>query len=120
MIKPEAFSVVVVTGLSGSGKSTALNVFEDLGYFCVDGLPVALLPKLVSLFLDKDSQHCGLALGMDLRQHDFLDQWNDALRELSARGVFVRVLFVGAPCAACRHWLVERRRWWHTQVRHAP
>ena len=110
MIKPEAFSVVVVTGLSGSGKSTALNVFEDLGYFCVDGLPVALLPKLVSLFLDKDSQHCGLALGMDLRQHDFLDQWNDALRELSARGVFVRVLFVEANDASLRRRYATTRR----------
>ena len=110
MIKPEAFSVVVVTGLSGSGKSTALNVFEDLGYFCVDGLPVSLLPKLVSLFLDKDSQHRGLALGMDLRQHDFLDQWNDALRELSARGVFVRVLFVEAKDATLMRRYATTRR----------
>jgi len=92
----DSFSVVVVTGLSGAGKSTALNVFEDLGYFCVDGLPASMLPKLVSLFLGKDSKHRGLALGMDLRQHDFLDQWNDAVQELSAKGVFVRVLFVEA------------------------
>ncbi len=110
MNMPEAFPVVVVTGLSGSGKSTALNVFEDLGYFCVDGLPAAMLPKLVSLFLGKDSKHRGLALGMDLRQHDFLDQWNDALQELSAKGIFVRVLFVEAKDASLMRRYATTRR----------
>ena len=110
MNMPEAFPVVVVTGLSGSGKSTALNVFEDLGYFCVDGLPAAMLPKLVALFLGKDSKHRGLALGMDLRQHDFLDQWNDALQELSGKGIFVRVLFVEAKDATLMRRYATTRR----------
>lgn len=106
----DSFSVVVVTGLSGAGKSTALNVFEDLGYFCVDGLPATMLPKLVSLFLGKDSKHRGLALGMDLRQHDFLDQWNDAVQELSGKGIFVRVLFVEAKTnALMRRYATTRR-----------
>lgn len=106
----DSFSVVVVTGLSGAGKSTALNVFEDLGYFCVDGLPATMLPKLVSLFLGKDSKHRGLALGMDLRQHDFLDQWNDAVQELSSKGIFVRVLFVEAKAnALMRRYATTRR-----------
>lgn len=107
---PEGFSVVVVTGLSGSGKSTALNVFEDLGYFCVDGLPAAMLVKLVSLFLGKDSRHRGLALGMDLRQHDFLDQWNDAVQELAGMGIHVRVLFVEAKDSSLvRRYATTRR-----------
>lgn len=106
----ESLSVVVVTGLSGAGKSTALNVFEDLGYFCVDGLPASMLPKLVSLFLGKDSKHRGLALGMDLRQHDFLDQWNDAVQELSAKGIFVRVLFVEAKAATIMRRYATTRR----------
>jgi len=106
----DALSVVVVTGLSGAGKSTALNVFEDLGYFCVDGLPAAMLPKLVALFYGKDSRHRGLALGMDLRQHDFLDQWNDAAQELAAAGIFVRVIFVEAkPEALMRRYATTRR-----------
>ncbi|SNR60313.1 UPF0042 nucleotide-binding protein [Humidesulfovibrio mexicanus] len=106
----ESFSVVVVTGLSGAGKSTALNVFEDLGYFCVDGLPAAMLPKLVALFLGKDSKHRGLALGMDLRQHEFLDQWNDAVQELAAKGIVVRVLFVEATVdAIMRRYATTRR-----------
>lgn len=106
----DSFSVVVVTGLSGSGKSTALNVFEDLGYFCVDGLPASMLPKLVSLFLGKDSKHRGLALGMDLRQEDFLEQWNDAVQELAARGIHVRVLFVEAKSAALMRRYATTRR----------
>jgi len=106
----ESFSVVVVTGLSGSGKSTALNVFEDLGYFCVDGLPAAMLPKLASLFLGKDSKHRGLALGMDLRQHDFLDQWNDAVQELASKGVYVRVLFVEAKATTIMRRYATTRR----------
>lgn len=106
----DIFSVVVVTGLSGSGKSTALNVFEDLGYFCVDGLPAAMLPKLVSLFLGKDSKHRGLALGMDLRQQEFLEQWNDAVHELSAQGIFVRVLFVEAKSSTLMRRYATTRR----------
>lgn len=105
----ESLSVVVVTGLSGSGKSTALNVFEDLGYFCVDGLPASLLPKLTGLF-GKDSKHRGLAIGMDLRQHDFLDQWKDAVQELSAVGVHVRVLFVEAKTAVLMRRYATTRR----------
>jgi RNase adapter protein RapZ len=104
------FSVVVVTGLSGAGKSTALNVFEDLGYFCVDGLPTAMLPKLAALFLGKDSKHRGLAIGMDLRQHEFLDQWKDAQQELASLGVQLRVLFVEAkPETLVRRYATTRR-----------
>jgi UPF0042 nucleotide-binding protein len=105
----ESLTVVVVTGLSGSGKSTALNVFEDLGYFCVDGLPASMLPKLVALFTG-DAKHRGLALGMDLRQHDFLEQWNDAVQELSAKGVYVRVLFVEAKTAVLMRRYATTRR----------
>jgi UPF0042 nucleotide-binding protein len=110
MSEQQAFSVVVVTGLSGSGKSTALNVFEDLGYFCVDGLPAGMLPKLVSLFNGKDSKHRGLALGMDLRQHDFLEQWNGALQELRDQGISARVVFVEARSATLvRRYATTRR-----------
>lgn len=47
------FSVVIVTGLSGAGKSTALKVFEDMGFFCVDGLPLSMISRLVFLFKTK-------------------------------------------------------------------
>lgn len=90
------FPVVIVTGLSGAGKSTAIRVFEDLGFFCVDGLPVSMAPKLTELFQVKDPKNRGLALGLDLRQDDFLDEWNQALQEMEDLGASVEVFFVEA------------------------
>ncbi|WP_415715549.1 RNase adapter RapZ, partial [Maridesulfovibrio sp.] len=50
MVDVDSFPVIVVSGLSGAGKSTVLKVFEDLRFFCVDGLPASMLPRLVELF----------------------------------------------------------------------
>lgn len=94
MKKSVPFPVIVVTGLSGAGKSTALNVFEDLGFFCVDGLPAGMLPKMVELFRGMDKNHRGLALGMDLRQVDFVAEWERASTELASMGVKVQVVFL--------------------------
>jgi UPF0042 nucleotide-binding protein len=88
------FPVIVVTGLSGAGKSTALRVFEDLGFFCVDGMPISMLPRLVGLFQGKDAQHRGLALGMDLRQLDFADAWDASREELAALGFKVQIVYL--------------------------
>lgn len=89
--------LIIVTGLSGAGKSTAINVFEDLGFFSVDGLPAALAAKFVNLFDEQDSpRHRGLILGMDLRQDDFLTEWRDALAELRGMGVDPTLVFIEA------------------------
>lgn len=90
------FPVIVVTGLSGSGKSTALNVYEDLGFFCIDGLPFGMSPKIAELILKQDSQYRGLALGMDIRQPDFHDGWDRAFEELEGMGIAPQVLFLEA------------------------
>ncbi|GFK95141.1 Nucleotide-binding protein [Fundidesulfovibrio magnetotacticus] len=87
--------VVVITGLSGSGKSTALNVFEDMGYFCVDGLPPVLMPKLASLFQGQAAvRHRGLALGLGATDLD--DSWETALGEIRASGSHIQIVFVEA------------------------
>ncbi len=91
-----SFSVIVVTGLSGSGKSTALKVFEDLGFFVVDGLPVGMTQKLVALFREQDSKHRGLVLGLDLRQLDFPEEWRQAFTDLKDAGVRVHIVFLEA------------------------
>ena len=96
MTADSRLTLVVVSGLSGAGKSTALRVFEDLGFFCVDGLPVTMAPKLAGLFTGDDASHRGLALGLDLRQHDFADAWQQALDELQDMGVDVQVVFLEA------------------------
>ena len=58
---------VIVTGMSGAGKSTALKMLEDMGYFCVDNLPVPLLPKFAEMLTAPDSQLNQAAVGIDVR-----------------------------------------------------
>ena len=89
--------VVIVTGMSGAGKTTALDVFEDMGFFSVDGLPVSMIPKLTSLYEGQETlPGKGLVLGLDIRQQDFLRQWQDARNELQQRGMQLRTIFLEA------------------------
>lgn len=93
----QSFPLLVVTGLSGAGKSTALNVFEDLGFFSVDGIPGSLAPKLVELFRSQVSvQNKGLVLGLDVRHRNFMDDWSLALQEICGLGAEPQVVFVEA------------------------
>ena len=94
---PEQKNVVIVSGMSGSGKSTALDVFEDMGFFCVDGLPVRMAPVLVEFFLQSMAkEYSGLALGMDLRQADFAGQWREALKDMEKFSVHPALIFLDA------------------------
>lgn len=110
MAAVNTFSIVVVTGLSGAGKSTALRVFEDLGFFCVDGLPASMLPKLAGFFQGGDREHRGLVLGMDLRQQDFPEQWNEASRELGEQGVRAQIVFLEAKLESLVKRYAQTRR----------
>ncbi len=93
----EQFPVLILTGLSGAGKSTALKVFEDLGFFCVDGLPISMLSRLIALFkLENPRAYRGIALGMDIRQHVFLQEWQQALQWLESEGLEAQVIFLEA------------------------
>lgn len=85
--------VVVVTGLSGAGRSTALRVLEDLGFFCVDNLPPSLAPALVTtLAADPDLDRLGL--GIDVRTGDFLEEAASVLETLARAGHVVEVVFL--------------------------
>lgn len=90
----EQKNVVIVSGMSGSGKSTALNVFEDMGFFCVDGLPARMAPALIELFFNSSSKdYPGLAMGMDLRQPDFAGQWREVLNDIETLSIRPTVIF---------------------------
>jgi UPF0042 nucleotide-binding protein len=103
--------VAVITGLSGSGKSTALNVFEDMGFFCVDGLPASLMAKLVSLFEGQGSaRYRGLALGMDMRQVDFESDWRLALDDLRRAERVLSIVFIEADTAEIMRRYATTRR----------
>ena len=78
--------VVIITGISGSGKSTALRALEDVGFFCVDNLPVILLPKFLAITLASSPEIKRVALVMDLRQRSFLDKYSRIFASLRKKG----------------------------------
>jgi UPF0042 nucleotide-binding protein len=89
--------LIILTGLSGAGKSTALNVFEDLGFFCVDGLPSSMVSRLVDLFArENPAQFRGMALGMDIRQQRFVEEWNQTLEWFQIMEIRPRIIFLEA------------------------
>ncbi|WP_394234641.1 RNase adapter RapZ [Niallia oryzisoli] len=74
--------VVIITGMSGAGKTVAIQSFEDLGFFCVDNLPPTLLPKFLELMKESGNKMNKVALGMDLRAREFFDDLFKALDDL--------------------------------------
>jgi UPF0042 nucleotide-binding protein len=88
--------IVIITGLSGSGKSTAIKALEDVGFFCVDNLPVVLLPKFLELRTESDSEISKLALVMDVREKDFVSTYSDVLDGLREQGYRFEILFLEA------------------------
>lgn len=103
--------IVIVSGLSGSGKSTALSVFEDINFFAVDGLPAVFAPQMVELVSRIDfSRYSGIAFGMDLRQSDFLHEFERSLIELKNMGFSPHILFFEAkPDVLLKRYAVTRR-----------
>jgi len=105
------FPVIILAGLSGGGKSTALKVFEDLGFICVDGLPPGLVPPMVSLFMGQNEvHHRGLTLGMDVRQTDFLDKWRETEKALKQMGIAHRIVFIECKSAVLMRRYAATRR----------
>jgi UPF0042 nucleotide-binding protein len=104
--------LIIVTGLSGSGKTTALRVLEDLGYFCIDNLPPALLPKFVEL-CQASAEISRAALGIDVRGREFLRGYRQAREAIAALGLPGRpeVLFLdSADDVLVRRFSETRRR----------
>jgi UPF0042 nucleotide-binding protein len=87
---------VIITGLSGSGKSTAIAALEDVGFFCVDNLPVELLPKFLELPLQSDAEMAGIAFVMDLREKGFVTRYEAVLSELQVKGFRFEIVFLEA------------------------
>lgn len=85
---------VVVTGMSGAGKSTALNMFEDAGYYCVDNLPVPLISKFAELVLVPNTEVEKVALGVDVRTGQGFSELEQALDQMKTMGIPYEVLFL--------------------------
>jgi RNase adapter protein RapZ len=102
--------LVVITGLSGSGKSHALKCFEDLGYFCVDNLPPALLPTFVDLCHQQGGEINNVALGIDVRERVFFADLVSILQRVKDLGHSVELLFLEASDAVLVRRFSESRR----------
>jgi UPF0042 nucleotide-binding protein len=88
--------VIIITGLSGSGKSTAAKTLEDVGFFCVDNIPIDLLPKLLEITDSGGGELDRLALVIDLRQRDFFPRYDSILGALELGGTPMQILFLDA------------------------
>lgn len=88
--------IIIISGLSGSGKSTAIAAFEDLGFYCVDNMPVELLPKFLEIPIHRDTEIKGLAFVMDIREKGFLEAWPAVFENLQHRGHQFEILFLEA------------------------
>jgi UPF0042 nucleotide-binding protein len=102
--------VVIVTGMSGSGKTTSLRALEDVGFFCVDNLPVVLLPKFLEIQSVDAKDVSKVALVMDLREKSFLDTYPDVFKQLNEKGYKIEILFLDAGDDALLHRFSETRR----------
>src|SRR6476469_4247236 len=103
--------IVIITGLSGSGMSSATNAFQDLGYFCVDNLPVTMLPTFGRLVSNDDNEGIRrAALVIDIREGRFLADFEKQLAALRASGLNVTVLFFEASDDVLQYRFSETRR----------
>ena len=88
--------LVIVTGMSGAGKTTALKMLEDMGYFCVDNLPIPLLTRFVELFSEPEEEIKNIALGIDVRGGQDFSGLQEVLDEMDVKQVSYEILFLDA------------------------
>jgi UPF0042 nucleotide-binding protein len=102
--------IVIITGLSGAGKSQAVRCLEDLGYYCVDNLPPSLLPKFIELCLQSDGKIPRIALVIDIRGGRFFDSLFESLDSLNQQGIYYEILFLEAADEILVRRFKESRR----------
>lgn len=101
---------VIVTGMSGAGKSTALKMLEDMGYFCVDNLPIPLLPGFVQMLQNTDTDMKKVALGLDVRSGQDLSGLKENLEAMDRDRIGYEILFLDANDAVLVKRYKETRR----------
>ena len=102
---------VILTGMSGAGKSTAIKMMEDIGYYCVDNLPIALLEKFVELSsLQENAELQKVAVGIDIRNGQALEEIRDVLARIKKKKVHYEILFLDAQDSVLVKRYKETRR----------
>ncbi len=103
--------LLIVSGLSGSGKSVSMNALEDIGYFCMDNIPAWLLPKIVAFSRAGDSQLDRVAISMDVRGCRSQEEIREALAQLDLQQTPYKILFLdSSDDVLCRRYKETRRR----------
>jgi RNase adapter protein RapZ len=102
--------LIIVTGVSGAGRATAMRVLEDLGFYCVDNLPVALAPAVTQLAAESDPKLGGVALGIDSRERLFFPEWPRFLADIEQSGTRPQILFLDASDDVLARRYSETRR----------
>lgn len=101
---------VIVTGMSGAGRSSVLKMLEDMGYFCIDNLPVRMIPKLTKVFISESKSMERVALGIDIRNLQGLSELGDILDEMKEAGYHYEILFLDADSSVLVKRYKETRR----------
>lgn len=101
---------VIITGMSGAGKSTVLRLLEDAGYFCVDNLPIALIEKFAELSFNATKEVKNVALSVDIRSGEALSELQDVLEGLRQRNEKYEILFLNASDETLIKRFKETRR----------
>ena len=102
--------LVIITGMSGAGKTQVVHIMEDLGYFCVDNLPPALIPKFAELCAQSAGRVSRIALVVDIRGGEFFDELMHVLGAMEREAVMAEVLFLEAADATLIQRYKETRR----------
>ena len=95
---------IIVTGMSGAGKTSVIHALEDLGYFCVDNLPPSLIPRFIELWKSDPNTEENAAFGVDIRSRQYFNQLALVLQDMREKGIQVEVLFLD-----CRDEELSRR-----------
>jgi UPF0042 nucleotide-binding protein len=107
---PSSFPILIITGLSGSGKTTVLRALEDIGYFCVDNLPLRLLPPFLREQSQVNRDGRKIALVMDVRTEGFLQNYTRVFRSLKQKGYQLHLIFLEADEAMLIRRFSQTRR----------
>ena len=107
---PQNVAIIIITGLSGSGKSSAIKAFEDLSYFCIDNLPLPLLPDFLKLQRSDMKDIDKIALGVDIRERRFFREYPEVFEHLNSLGYDLEIIFLEANDKTLQRRFSQTRR----------